>query len=152
MAIRETKGNATTHGKTRLAQCFYTAADYAKSVNLAVTQSLPGAAEASEGAREAWNKDFGRYRGDEAATEAEPPGDRPQTKRPDEVEDERARPPQKIAGVGEEAFWMGRDALYVLQGDVFIRISIGGPDPIAEKIEKAKALALKALPRLRAEP
>jgi hypothetical protein len=53
--------------------------------------------------------------------------------------------------VGEKAFWSGNrfgGALYVLKGDVFIRISVGGPDKEETKIEKSKRLAEKALGRL----
>ena len=60
-------------------------------------------------------------------------------------------PPKKIGGIGEEAFWSGGrfgGALYVLKGDLFIRISVGGPDNEETKIEKSKTLAQKALDRL----
>ena len=66
-------------------------------------------------------------------------------------EEEKAAPPQKIDGLGDEAFWTGNrvgGALYVLKKDIFIRISIGGPDNEETKINKSKALAQKALERL----
>jgi len=38
-------------------------------------------------------------------------------------------------------------AIYVLKNDVFIRISVGGPDSEDKKIEHCKELAEKALSR-----
>jgi len=58
-----------------------------------------------------------------------------------------ARP---IRGVGEEAFWSGTrvaGALYVLRGDTFLRISIGGISDEQERIEKSRQLARRALLR-----
>jgi hypothetical protein len=60
-----------------------------------------------------------------------------------------ARP---IAGVGEEAFWSGTrvaGALYVLRGNTFIRVSVGGIGDEKERIEKSRQLAVSALARLR---
>jgi hypothetical protein len=68
-----------------------------------------------------------------------------------DADEERGRPPKKIEGVGDDAFWSANrmgGALYVLKDNVFIRISIGGPEPEESKIEKTKALAAKALSRL----
>jgi len=59
-----------------------------------------------------------------------------------------ARP---IRGVGDEAFWSGTrvaGALYVLRGNTFIRISVGGLSDEQERIEKSRQLAVTALPRL----
>lgn len=39
-------------------------------------------------------------------------------------------------------------AIYVLKNDVFIRISVGGPESEESKINHSKALAEKALARL----
>ena len=60
-----------------------------------------------------------------------------------------ARP---IAGVGDEAFWSGTrvaGALYVLRGNTFIRVSVGGIADEKERIEKSRQLAVSALARLR---
>jgi hypothetical protein len=53
--------------------------------------------------------------------------------------------------VGEEAFWTGTrvgGALYVLKGNVYIRISVGGPGDQNAKMEKSKTLAEKVVGRL----
>ena len=67
----------------------------------------------------------------------------------DETEKDVAVPPKKIPGIGDEAYWTAGPggALYVLKGDAFIRISLGGSDDEETKIEKSKALASKALAR-----
>jgi hypothetical protein len=68
-----------------------------------------------------------------------------------EEEEEEGAPPQKVSGVGEEAYWVGNrigGALYVLKGDAYLRISIGGPPDPAAKIRKSRSLARRALTRL----
>jgi hypothetical protein len=49
-----------------------------------------------------------------------------------------------LKGSVEEAYWVGTPitgALYVLQGDNFVRISIGGVGEESVRIEKSKILA-----------
>jgi hypothetical protein len=67
----------------------------------------------------------------------------------DREPDRRGRP---IPDVGEEAYWTGNrfaGALYVLRGETFLRISVGGIRDEQARIEASKALALAALKRLR---
>ena len=57
----------------------------------------------------------------------------------------------KIDGLGDEAFWTGTrvgGALYVLKGNCYIRISVGGAGSPEQKIEKSKTLAADVLKRL----
>ena len=67
-------------------------------------------------------------------------------------DDESKSPPrEKIAGLGNEAFWAPHrfgGALYVLKDNTYISISIGGSGDQASKIQKSKALAEKILNRL----
>jgi hypothetical protein len=59
-----------------------------------------------------------------------------------------ARP---IGGLGDEAFWSGTrvaGALYVLRGNTFIRVSVGGISDEKTRIEKSRRLAVTALARL----
>jgi hypothetical protein len=63
----------------------------------------------------------------------------------------KKEPPKPMAGLGDEAFWVGdpmTGALYVLKGEVFLRLSVGGPPDETQKIKRAKALASHALKRL----
>src|SRR6266540_3466970 len=68
-----------------------------------------------------------------------------------EEEEEKGPPPKKISGLGDVAFWVSNrfgGILYILKGDDFISIGIGGTDDEDIKLEKSKALAQKALQQL----
>ncbi|HEX9224994.1 MAG TPA: hypothetical protein VF860_16815 [Candidatus Acidoferrales bacterium] len=59
--------------------------------------------------------------------------------------------PRLIHGLGEEAYWVGNPvagALYVLQGETFLRISVGGVRAESARIEESKTLARAVLKRL----
>ena len=65
--------------------------------------------------------------------------------------EEPKRPPKRVRGVGDEAFWVGNrlaGSLYVRKGSAVLRVSVGGAGTEEEKIEKSKALAKRALKRL----
>ena len=149
--IKETKSSARSDADFRISQCFYTAAEFSKSVSLAVTQSDPHSS-AKRSPKDFWKKTFGRFEGE--AKESEDDREKKESLR-DQArgrdEEETSVPPKKIDGIGEDAYWTGNrfgGALYVLKKDAFIRISVGGPDKEETKIDKSKALAQKALERL----
>jgi len=53
--------------------------------------------------------------------------------------------------VGDEAFWIASrvgGALYVLKGNSYLTVSVGGAADEKTRIEKSKALAQRALVRL----
>jgi hypothetical protein len=147
--VIDTKSSESSDGAFRVSQCYYAATESNKSVSVAVTQSS-GAGKRSP--KDFWQETFGRYTGEEKERE----GDK--GKRESLGEQERGKeeerestPPKKIDGIGDAAYWSGNragGALYVLRKDVFIRISVGGPDNEETKINKSKALAEKALSRL----
>ena len=59
--------------------------------------------------------------------------------------------PQRVRGVGEEAFWSGDPrlgGLYVLRRDAMLRLAAGGAESKGEKLRRLKLLARKALSRL----
>ena len=126
-----------------MSQCFFGMAGSAKSVSLAVARANP-AGNSKLTPRAFWHKQFHpeeREERKEEKTRAGQAGER-------EEEMPKARP---ITGLGEEAYWVGNPilgALYVLQGDMFLRISVGGIRQEPERIEKSKALARAALKRL----
>lgn len=118
-------------GSFRFTQCFYRTPEYTNSVSVAV--GLPLATDSKRsGPREYWRQQF-----------------HPQVKA---APGRKKKPPPKpIAGLGDEAFWVGdplSGALYVLKGEVFLRVSVGGPTDEAQKIKRARALASRALKRL----
>ena len=68
-----------------------------------------------------------------------------------EPESEEARKPRRIKGLGDEAYWVGTPiagAHYVLQGDTFVRISIGGVGEESARIKKSEVLARAVVKRL----
>ena len=149
--IKETKSSGRSDGSFRVSQCFYTATEFSKSVSLAVTENDPNS-PAKRSPKEFWEETFGRYQGE--VKESESDKEKKESLREErrgKGEKEESTPPKKIAGIGDEAFWTSNrfgGALYVLKKDVFIRISVGGPDKEETKIDKSKALGQKALERL----
>jgi len=110
----------------RVAQCFYRMPTFAKSVSIALAVPLPGDA-ARSGPRAYWRDTFHRTRDN----------------------------PRPVPDLGDEAFWVGdrvTGALYVLRGDAFLRLSIGGVTDEAVRIKRARTLAENALPRLPGGP
>jgi hypothetical protein len=92
--------------------------------------------------REYWQKQFGAIESGKKAKEL------PASESQETEEQSESRP---IAGVGEQAWWTGNPiagALYVLQGDRFLRISVGGVREEKTRIERSKALAVLVLKRL----
>jgi len=140
--VKNVKPSETSDGKFRIAQCFYTTEIFNKSVSFAVTQRDPAGASARD-PREFWKDTFGKYEGQVKEEE----GDEQKRKSLQDEDEERGRPPKRIQGIGDDAFWAANrmgGALYVLKSNVFIRISVGGPESEESKLEKTKALAAKS--------
>jgi hypothetical protein len=135
--VNETKTSENSDGVFLVSQCFYTAAEFSKSVTLALVRSDPKQGSARS-PKDFWKEKFDPYRDEE-----------PKTKSGDEKE--QGSPPKKIEGLGDDAYWVGNrfgGMLYVLKGDAFISIGVGGTDDQDTKLRKSKALAKKALQRL----
>jgi hypothetical protein len=130
-----------------LSQCYYGSAEPDKSVSLGLMQRNPK----DPGMRtitQFWHETFDRFASAEDDKGAEEK--RQEGKGEDEKEHEGVRP-QKIGGVGEEAYWLGNPLggiFYVLKNDLMLRISFGGPGTANDKLAKSKTLAQKALGRL----
>jgi hypothetical protein len=129
-----------------LRTCFYRTATFTKSVSLAIAVPGPSNAAAS-GPREFWEEHFHSSVGHSArpaAGERRPEGQ--------EEQGERESKPVAVAGLGEEAYWIydpHLGALYVLAGNCFLRISLGGKDNNSLRLDKTKSLARAALRRLK---
>jgi hypothetical protein len=147
--ITEAKNSERSAPGSTMSQCFYTATEFTKSVTLTVTRADPGSA-AGRSPRDIWRQTFGRFEqgGSEEEREREREGSK--EKESGRREEEESKPPMKIEGVGEAAYWTSGigGTLYVLKGDAFLRVSVGGPAKDDSKLEKAKALAAKAAERL----
>lgn len=137
--IRATQGHAPAQkipseqpaGSFRFTQCFYRTPEYTNSVSVAVGIPLETDRKRS-GPRQYWQQQF-------HAKVSTAPGRK------------KKEPPRRVAGLGEEAYWVGdpmSGALYVLKGEIFLRVSVGGPPDQAVKIKRATALASHALRRL----
>jgi hypothetical protein len=132
-AVKETKLSGQSTGGFSVSQCFFTLPTFNNSVSLLVAQK-------GEGGNARDPRDFWRDTFDET-----------KAKENKEKEKEESTPPKKVPGIGDEAFWLGTrvgGSLYVLKGNAYVRVSIGGPADQAIKMAKSKSLAQKALARL----
>lgn len=128
-AVEDHKRTEQANRSFRTAQCFYRTATLTRSVSVAIAMPL---APDRSGPRTYWRQTF----------------------RKPEPAAGREEPPRRVTGLGEEAFWVGdrrSGALYVLDGDVFLRLSVGGIADEAVRIQTARRLADSALRRLRAD-
>ena len=135
--VNETKTSEHSDGVFLVSQCFYTAAEFSKSVTLALVRSDPKQAS-KRSPKDFWKEKFDPY-------ENENP------KKDSDGEKEKGPPPKKIASLGDEAYWASNrfgGTLYVLKGDAFISVGLGGTDDEETKLEKSKVIAQKALQRL----
>jgi hypothetical protein len=146
--ITDTKSSAGWSGNLLMSQCYYAAIEPDKSVSVAVIEKNPQSAESDP--RRFWAQTFSSLK--EAARGEDEAGEKNENSSGEAREEQEKKLPRtKIDGVGEEAFWSGNrfgGALYVLQKDIVLRVSVGGPDNEETKIAKSKAIAQKALRNL----
>lgn len=151
--LQNVTASPMSRGAFITSQCFYATGNFVNSVSLTVTQQASGAG--AEDLKEFWEERFasaeGRGKG-ERERERERERDRAKSAgRGEAEEEEEGAPPEKVKGIGDEAFSVGNakiGALYVLKGDKFLRISVGGSRSQPERISKMKALAQYVLKRL----
>jgi hypothetical protein len=141
-AVQETKPSTQPAGGLVMSQCLFRTASPSKSVSVAI------ASAGSVSPRAFWQKQFHSAKSESEEREKEKPAAKGKPARQEEDESTR---PRTIKGVGEQAYWVGSPmvgALYVLKGNTFLRISVGGVREEAARIEKSVALARLALKRL----
>lgn len=141
-ALQDTKPSTQPAGGLVMSQCLFRTASPSKSVSLALAS--PG----SVSPRAFWQKQF--QSGQHEPVEEEKDKAAAGHKDAKEAEDESTLP-RMIKGVGEQAYWVGSPmvgALYVLKGNTFLRISVGGVREETARIQKSIALARLALKRL----
>jgi hypothetical protein len=136
--VQSTVPSSRTSGALATSQCYYavTSADGTKnlSVHLEVTQPDPKSSS-PKAVREYWATTFRQKKSKDESDE----------------EKEEGGKPKPVPGLGEEAFWSGNDragAVYAIQKDKLVRVSVGGPDDANGKIEKSKTLIAKVLKRI----
>ncbi|MFL6256344.1 MAG: hypothetical protein ACJ74T_15170 [Pyrinomonadaceae bacterium] len=168
-APTDAQGSEHATGSLSMSQCFFRLPTFSKSINLEVVRAAEGAeagalkeywrkhfhpeaVEARERAREL-KEERERERDEElkrarAAGQVREGGHAEEEKEGDEEEDSR---PQRVPGLGEEAYLTGNSlnaTLFVLKGDAVLRLSVGGAEERSVKLKKAAALAAQALRRL----
>jgi hypothetical protein len=127
--FKDTKPSQKLSAGLSVSQCYFELPMAVNSIVLTVTRKAEGGRDPGD----SWQDMFHRERASR------------------KKEEEEEKEPQKIDGLGEEAFWTGTrvgGALFVLKGNCYIRISVGGAGDQAQKIEKSKALAESVLKRL----
>jgi len=135
--VNDIKSSERSDDVFRISQCFYATAESSKSVNLALVQSEPKQGS-KRSPKDFWKEKFDPYENEEPKTQS---GD----------EKEQGSAPKKIESLGDDAYWVANrfgGILYVLKGDVFISVGIGGTDAEETKLKKSKVLAEKALQQL----
>jgi hypothetical protein len=133
--LKDTKASANPQGGLNISQCYFLLPTAADSIVVTVTQKADGSN--SHDPKESWEEIFRE--------------DKDKDKDASKEEESKSQPPERIEGLGDEAFWAPRrfgGALYVLKGNVYISVSVGGAGDKAAKIQKSKALAEIILKRL----
>jgi hypothetical protein len=141
-AVKEAQRSDRQDGGFIVSQCYYSLPTSSNSVVLNVTTASEGGGAANP--RTFWKDTFGRKeeKGKEREREA---------KEKKGEESEESVPQQKIAGLGEDAYWLASrvgGALYVLKKDLFFRISVGGAGDEKSKLKKSRTLAQRVLKRI----
>lgn len=136
--VTNTKPAPQTPGELTYSQCFYSLPTFTNSIS--VSLASPAAAH-SHAARDLWRRLFHGEATDEAREAAGK-----------SEEAEAATKASPVEHLGDEAFWVQSFVgnLYVLKGDSFLRISIGGKFTNEERQKRARILALAALSNLKA--
>lgn len=155
--LKEAQRSDRQDGNFIVAQCYYQMPTMANSVVLNVTTAREGAGAPNP--RDFWEETF--READEADRKGKSEREREREKeraqkekakeRREGEEEEEGAPPERVKGLGDEAFWTPSrigGALYVLKKNQYFRISIGGAGDVNSKLNKSKTLAQKVLQKL----
>jgi len=144
--VKEAKPHVQPNGGMSISECLFHTSNFTKSVSVAMATRSVGKASALT-PRQFWQRQF---RGLDTQKDKTRGASNEMEKRESKSEEETGEA-RRIKGLGEDAYWMGSPiagALYVLYGDKFVRISVGGVGEESVRIEKSKVLARAALKRL----
>jgi hypothetical protein len=166
-APTDAQGSEHAAESLSMSQCFFRLPTFDKSVNLEVVGAPAG--EPAGALKEYWRRRFHpnaieereqlRQRAEEARLRREEEVKREREagqvreggRRKKNREEEHWRP-QRVAGVGEEAYWSGNQKMWtlaVLRRERVVRVTLaGGPEVQAENLKRATELARKVLKRL----
>ena len=137
-------------GDFMVAQCYYAMPTTVNSVVVNVTTAKDEAGAPNP--KGFWEQTFGGDEEKEREARGEPEREKakPKERAREEGEEQEARP-ERVRGLGDEAFWVGTPvggALYVLKNDRFFRVGIGGGGDQKAKLNKSRTLADKILKKL----
>src|SRR5882762_1221813 len=149
-APKEAQRSDRRDGAFIVAQCYYALPTTSNSVVVNVTTADEG--QGARSPKQFWEDTFGK---DEAKNGGRDKEREREKERKDKAkaggEEEEGAPPEKVQGLGDEAFWIASrvgGALYVLKKDQFFRISVGGAGDEKAKLKKSKTLAQQVLKRI----
>jgi len=128
--LKEVKPLTRSYGGLTASQCYFALPNLVNSISLQVLQKGTGAD--ARDPRQTWSETFSK--------------NTPLMKGAG-----KTGAPEKIEGLGEEALWVGNDAigaLNVLQGNHYITISVGGAGDRTTKKEKSAKLGRLVVDRL----
>ena len=128
--VKSVQPSRVDRGGIVTSQCYFTLPSAADSINLAITQRGNGAN--AQNPRDEWERSFHPKEGTlDAAGKEEEEGEK------------RGKGPEKINGVGDEAFWVDLrfgGVIYALKGNSYVRISVGGPGDQSAKKKNCAAI------------
>lgn len=142
--ILEAKSSSQNTDTFIVNQCYYVAAENGKSVVLSVYRA-DAANPAGRRPKDFWRE---RFAGVESEKERD---NKSKDKGSEQEKKEEFTSPRPIEGLGDQAYWLDNKlggALYVLKGDEFFRVSIGGIADTGLRINKATSVARGVLKRL----
>lgn len=132
--LQDTKSSGQSGAGLATSQCYFVLPTSSNSISLTVMQKGDGSD--ARDPKQFWKETFHSDKDKEKGRAGE---------------GEKANAQEKIEGIGDEAFWLGNrvgGALYVLKGGNVVRISVGGADDQAAKLDKSKKLAQLVLKRI----
>jgi hypothetical protein len=159
--LKETKPSNPSTTPYDVEQCYFAMKTPVNSVVLTVVRRGQGAGALDP--KEFWAETFHKDNDVDTKEEEEKKRDenknqkKPEQKkeqregRRGEEEEEKAKPVE-VNGIGDEAFWTGNaigGALFVLKGNVYLRVSAGGAGDQDAKIKRCKAVVQVALANLK---
>lgn len=133
--LKETKGTGKSGPDFAVSQCYFGLPTASNSIIITVTHKGNGPTALDP--KQFWNEKIN------PSTASKKEGE--------EREEKKRVLPEKVEALGDDAFWTGNRVggdLYVLKGDCYFRISVGGAGDHNAKLNKSKALAAKVLNRL----
>lgn len=143
--VKEVKSSQGKGPSLLVSQCFFALPTFADSISVALTVS-DSTGPSRVGARDLWQEQFHSKAAEKQGDRIEGNGTSSRNKEKREVLE-----PVAVSGLGDEAYWVRNrfgGALYVLKGDVFFRIGIGGKQDDSLRLKKAQTLAQDALHRM----